>query len=395
MTLSSASDQPRQQTIGLAIAGLGGFAASITDRIQHAAGQSAVPPFEIVAVGDPAASIPAQAERRTMLEAEGTKVFDDFHDTLALPGVDAVWLPVPIPLHRSFVEASFAAGKHVICEKPLAGSVEDVDAMIRARDAAGLAGLVGFHDLYHPDTMAIKRRLLDGEIGEVTDVTVIGSWPRDTAYFSRAGWAGRQTQGGIAVYDSPANNAMAHYLMLALFFLGEGPLDAATPATVEARTWRAAPIENYDTVDARFDFGGGVSLRLLLTHADQRTFAPQIILQGARGTWAWTHKADSPPIVGMDRRFVGPPETSQQLIGAIARVLTGEADESQPYATFETARAHAVAIELIQRSSDIQTLAAPKVEPVPSGNEGAVIHHVPGLLEAMIDAAKTGLPLSI
>lgn len=395
MTSVLSSSLPQDQTIGLAIAGLGGFAASITDRIRCAAERSDTPPFRIVGVGDPAASIPAQAERRALLEGGGTKIFDDFLETLTLPGVDAVWLPLPIPLHRRFVEASFAAGKHVICEKPLAGCVEDVDAMIRCRDAAGLTGLVGFHDLYHPDTMAIKRRLLSGEIGELTDVTVIGSWPRDTAYFNRAGWAGRQTQGGVAVYDSPANNAMAHYLMLALFFMGTTPLDAATPESAEVQTWRAAPIENYDTVDARFGFDGGRSLRLLMTHADQQMFQPQIILRGTRGTWAWTYKPESSPLMPAAEHFSCPADTSQQLIDAVARVLTGAAGEGQPYATFETARAHAVAIEMIQQASEIRTLAAPRVEPVPSGNEGAVIHHVPGLLEAMIEAAKTDKPLSI
>ncbi|MEL7086970.1 MAG: Gfo/Idh/MocA family oxidoreductase [Planctomycetota bacterium] len=395
MMFSSGSDLPTPRTIGLAIAGLGGFAAEITDRVRPAAALSETPPFRIVAVGDPAASIPAFAARRALLESEGVRVFDDFLEALAQPGVDAVWLPVPIPLHRRLVEASFAAGKQVVCEKPLAGCVADVDAMIRGRDAAGLIGLVGFHDLYHPQTMAVKRRLLAGEIGELTGVTVIGSWPRDTAYFNRAGWAGRQTHDGVAVYDSPANNAMAHYLMLGLFFLGDTPSEAATPGSADARTWRAAPIESYDTVDARFGFAGGRSLRLLLTHADRQTFQPQIILHGRQGRWGWTYESGSPPLVPVEQRFCCPPDTGQRMIAAAGRVLTGAADEDQPRATFETARAHAVAVEMIRAAGETRTFDGSRVEAVPSGHGGAVIHHVPGLLEAMVAAARTGEPLSV
>ena len=393
MALPPDAPSPPHAPIGLALAGLGGFAASISDRILSAAEQCEFPPFRIVGVGDPAARDPAHADRRALLESGGTRVAEDFLETLAMPGVEAVWLPVPIPLHRGFVEASFAAGKDVICEKPLAGSVADVDAMIRARDAAGRRGLVGFHDLYHPQTLAIKARILAGDLGELTEVAVVGSWPRDSKYFGRAGWAGRQTVDGVAVYDSPANNAMAHYLMLSLFFLGREPLVAATPESAEARTWRAAPIENFDTVDARFAFGDGRSLRLLLTHADRQMYSPQIILRGTRGVWVWCHQPDAPLLVEADESFVCPPDTGRHLIGALADVLSGRADDYQPYATFEAGRAHAVAVEMIQRAGETRVLEPPRVEAEPSQNEGAVIHHVAGLLEAMLDAAKTGRPL--
>lgn len=395
MTLPPSSGIDPQQPIGLAIAGLGGFAANITNRIILAAQEFDTPPFRIVAVGDPAAAIPAMAERRAELEALGTVVVEDFYETLAMPEVQVVWLPVPIQLHRRFVEASYAAGKHVICEKPLAGCVEDVDAMIASRDAAGLTGLVGFHDLFHANTMAIKRRLLAGEIGEVNEVTVFGSWPRDTGYFSRANWAGRKSLGGIAVNDSPANNAMAHYLMLSLFFMGDKPWDAATPASAEAQTWRTRPIENFDTVDARFAFADGRTLRLLLTHSSQEQHQPQIILKGTKGTWVWTNRPEVTPLVPVQEHFFCPADTEQQLIGAVAKVLTGEAGDDQPYATFEAARAHATAIEMIQSAGETMTLESPKVEQVKSTNEGALIHHVPGLVEAMREAAMTGGPLAI
>ena len=70
------------------------------------------------------------------LKALGVQTARTFEQLLELD-IDAVWLPLPIDLHRPFTETALAAGKAVMCEKPAAGSVDDVDAMIAARIARG------------------------------------------------------------------------------------------------------------------------------------------------------------------------------------------------------------------------------------------------------------------
>ena len=88
-------------------------------------------------------------------------VFARWEDLLAHPA-EAVWLPLPIPLHRPYTEQALAAGKAVLCEKPAAGCVQDLDAMQDAQSRAGLPVAIGFQDIYEPTTLALKRALLDG-----------------------------------------------------------------------------------------------------------------------------------------------------------------------------------------------------------------------------------------
>ena len=72
------------------------------------------------------------------------------------------------------------------------------------------------------------------------------------SYYNRNDWAGRiKSDSGEWVLDSPANNAMAHYLHNALYVLGETPTTSARPISVQAELYRANPIENYDAAVLR------------------------------------------------------------------------------------------------------------------------------------------------
>src|SRR5665213_934650 len=183
------------------------------------------------------------------LLAEQTTPVDPSYPPIKLV---AVWLPLPIDLHRTFTEKCLMAGKAVLVEKPAAGSIDDVDAMIAARDRTGLLTAVGFQNLFDPAVWAVKKRLLDGAIGQVRSASVLACWPRSQAYFNRAPWAGKLQHNGVWVLDSPANNAMAHFLNLALFLLGSTQVDSANPITVEAELYRANSIENYDTCSVSY-----------------------------------------------------------------------------------------------------------------------------------------------
>src|SRR5207248_7972248 len=171
------------------------------------------------------------AERIAAVREHGVRVFSDYKELLATD-VEAVWLPVPIDLHRRFTEMAVAAGKAVMCEKPAAGSVDDVDAMIAARDRAGRPVLIGFQDIYQPAVATLKQRMLCGEFGKPLSATVIGCWPRSERYFGRNDWAGRFKRDGRWVMDSPATNALAHFINLAMFLLGPAPASSASPTHV-------------------------------------------------------------------------------------------------------------------------------------------------------------------
>jgi len=99
-----------------------------------------------------------------------------------------------------------AAGKAVMCEKPPAGSVDDLDAMIAARNPEKLPCAVAYQDIDHPATFLLKQRILAGSIGKLRSPSVMACWPRDDKYYGRNTWAGRIRCGAIGVMDSPAIN---------------------------------------------------------------------------------------------------------------------------------------------------------------------------------------------
>ena len=81
------------------------------------------------------------------LSAKGVKLFESYDELLKQDDLEAVWLPVPIDLHREYTEKALAAGKAVMCEKPVAGCIDDIDAMIAARDKYNLPVAIGYQDV--------------------------------------------------------------------------------------------------------------------------------------------------------------------------------------------------------------------------------------------------------
>ena len=90
-----------------------------------------------------------------------------YADVLADPAVDAVYIALPNDMHCEWVLAAAAAGKHVLCEKPLGVSQADVRVMSEACDAAGVLLIEAYMTPFHPRSAAIDACLRSGELGEI------------------------------------------------------------------------------------------------------------------------------------------------------------------------------------------------------------------------------------
>src|SRR4051794_19188686 len=113
------------KTIALGLTGLGGYAGWACDQLLASAakgsngdGQSA--DVRLAAVCEPELS--KHVAKAQACRAAGISVLSSFSELLALP-IDAVWLPLPIDLHRPYTERALAAGKAVLVEKPAAGCI--------------------------------------------------------------------------------------------------------------------------------------------------------------------------------------------------------------------------------------------------------------------------------
>ncbi|MFM7322326.1 MAG: Gfo/Idh/MocA family protein [Armatimonadota bacterium] len=91
--------------------------------------------------------------------------FGDYAALLADPGIDAVYLPLPNDLHARWVLEALAAGKHVLCDKPMVLTVDDAVRCAETARARGLRLMEGFMYRHHPQHARVRQLVSEGAIG--------------------------------------------------------------------------------------------------------------------------------------------------------------------------------------------------------------------------------------
>ncbi|NTV79916.1 MAG: Gfo/Idh/MocA family oxidoreductase, partial [Candidatus Aminicenantes bacterium] len=94
-------------------------------------------------------------------------VLRTYQDLVEDPAVDAVYIPLPNDLHAEWAIRAAQAGKHVLCEKPLAMNAAEAQAMIAAAAAAGVLLMEGFMYKFHPQIDKTLALIRQGAIGDV------------------------------------------------------------------------------------------------------------------------------------------------------------------------------------------------------------------------------------
>ena len=227
------------QPARLAIIGVSGYGSIHLQlaRESRERGEAQITAATIINPADEAANI---AE----LKGHGTEIFTDHVEMLRAHAgrIDLCLIPTGIHWHARMTVAALEAGANVLVEKPLAGSLAEVEEVRRTEERTGRFVAVGFQDFYEPGTTWLKEELDRKVIGDIHSVRFLGVWPRSRSYFTRNNWAGRLRVDGMPVMDSPLNNAFAHFVMLSLFFIGRDTL-----ALEGAELLRAHAIESFDT----------------------------------------------------------------------------------------------------------------------------------------------------
>ncbi|MDP9407927.1 MAG: Gfo/Idh/MocA family oxidoreductase, partial [Actinomycetota bacterium] len=158
------------------------------------------------------ARLPVDAPRHVDLDA-----------FLATPGLEAVYVASPNAAHRPLVEAAAAAGKAVLCEKPLAADVADAEAMVKACESAGVLLGTAYDQRWHPAHRALRDLL--PRLGNVTAVRVVyccwlpGEWSPDGRPHDNWRVDPARAGGGAAIDLAP------HGLDLVGVLLGEDVVD--------------------------------------------------------------------------------------------------------------------------------------------------------------------------
>ena len=165
---------------------------------------------------------------------------------LASVRCDGVALCTPSGLHPRHGIAAARAGKHVICEKPMAISLEDADELVRECDEAGVQLFVVKQNRLNPAIQLLKRAVDRGRFGRIYLANTTVRWTRPQEYYDQAPWRGTWEFDGGAIM-----NQASHYVDLIQWLVGPVESVMAKTATLARR------IESEDTGVAVLKFRSG------------------------------------------------------------------------------------------------------------------------------------------
>lgn len=383
------------------VIGLGGYAAAHLEAVAWLAQQGLARLTGVVALESDRKKFPARVRA---LQAQGVARFDDLEDFFkrGLALAEVLTVPIGIHQHASVSIAALRAGLHVYCEKPLAATLQEVDALLAAREASQRKIAVGFQHIYSQSVQQLKARICAGRLGRVRAITLLCGWPRSLQYYARNDWAGKIRVGEQWVWDSPANNAHAHYLLNVLYLASANEHAAALPNELRAELYRANPIESCDTVQMQFETRAGVRCHVLLTHANSRELGPIMKIACENGDVAWQGESGKTVINYFDggtERFDNDTHPHWRYAG-FRDLVYAIRNDMAPRCTLEIARCHTATIAAMHASCPaIATIPERFIDRVkgwemfPPNTKG-VFHRVRALEETLQGICTSGAWLS-
>jgi glucose-fructose oxidoreductase len=228
--------------------------------------------------------------------------YENFDRIAENEDIDIVYVVLPNSMHMEFSIRAAQAGKHVICEKPMAISVQECDAIINACTDAKVKLGVGYRLHSEPYTQEVKRFVSEKTFGNVTYIAA------DAAYRSRGNpnqWRlNKALSGGGALM-----NMGVYSIQSAIYGTGENPI------SVTAQEYSTRPDyfkDTDETVTAQFQFPGGAAGNIMTSH---NANANRLFASCERGWFQLEPANNYGPLSGKSAR--GPlsfPHESQQKL---------------------------------------------------------------------------------
>jgi predicted dehydrogenase len=212
-------------------------------------------------------------------ELESPKLYTDTADLFADPDIDIVDICAPSNYHADLAVAALDAGKHVICEKPLASTPEGIERMIAARDKSGKLLMTAQHMRFVGKHIAVKKEIESGRLGDIYYTRAW--WLRRSTLPARPGFIYKKNSGG-----GPCIDIGVHQLDLALWLIGNpkpvsvtGVADkyvAGMPGSFSDWGGDVAPdmdVEDFASGFVRFEDGTSLQLEVswLMHHPKEET----------------------------------------------------------------------------------------------------------------------------
>lgn len=173
---------------------------------------------EIRRVGQLAAVCDVVAEKMdTVVGNDPVPKYLSFTDLLlAEKNIDLVVIATPNGLHAQQSIEALRAGKHVLCEKPMAIRVNDATNMVSAAKDSGKQLVVVKQNRYNPPVRELKQLLALGKLGKISSVQVNACWNRNKAYYANSDWRGSKALDGGTLYTQ-----FSHFVDLMIWLFGD------------------------------------------------------------------------------------------------------------------------------------------------------------------------------
>jgi len=176
--------------------------------------------------------------------------YDRFDAIADDPGIEIVFIVLPNHLHRPYTERAFKAGKHVLCEKPLASTVADAEAMVAAGKAANRHLMVGYRCHYEPLNLAAMRMMRAGTLGRPRISHANMGKQTDLAVSSDAWRLDKTMSGGGALFDMGIYGINAQR-----YLFNEEPVEVRAWAFTDRSDPRFRTVEDLIAWQMRFPSG--------------------------------------------------------------------------------------------------------------------------------------------
>jgi predicted dehydrogenase len=161
---------PMNERLGVAIVGLGRISVN---EMLPAFGQSKHAKPVALVTGDRAKGL--KIAHQYNIPESSVLSYQDFEKLAQMPDVQAVYIALPNSMHVEYTVRAARAGKHVLCEKPMATSVADCEKMIDACKKAGKKLMIAYRSQYEPMDRALAKMVRDKQFGALKEFSSVNS----------------------------------------------------------------------------------------------------------------------------------------------------------------------------------------------------------------------------
>lgn len=373
----------KKMPVSVVLVGMGGYAQYYLMTLLKE-----FPPDEVklLAVVDP---FPELLKQHHVLKQQGIPIIDSLSNFYGEGhSADLVIVSSPIHFHVQQSCEALHHGSNVLCEKPIGATIQEAEHLIKEKNDSGRWVMIGYQWSYSDAIQSLKKDILQGVYGKPLRLKTLCFWPRDKGYYKRNDWAGKKKdEADRWILDSPANNAMAHFLHNMFYVLGDKVHTSISPVDVTAELYRTNPIENFDSVAARILTAQGTELLFYASHAVSRDQGPLFCFEFEKAAVIYEKLSDDIIAIGHRNnvKYYGSPEVHHfsKLFKAVAAVRKQASVLCGP----EAARSQTLCVNGFQESMPDAAEFPKKL----TMQEGKTRCWVKGIAEAFYDCYEKGI----